>query len=222
MGRQFATPDPTVTIEPTRPGEAVVTFASQTFDARFDTARRGWLVGERFSPSPKLHSIGKLFGIRRAAVLRPSAAPPPELPPPVTADDPSVSQQVRRILASMQEFRFDGGGAWHSLTAHGFEEGWTPRVAGDPIYHTIGQVAGVEASRAETIEGIAALLDGRRPNLPPRLTVLPAAVKLVAEALAAGARLVVGEFGSVRIEGPMLPENWDSVSADSDDTMEGE
>lgn len=141
---------------------------------------------------------------------------PAVLAPALCIDDPTVHRQVRRMLESMREFGFDPGGAWHVRTGDGFESGWTPRVAGDPIFHTIGEVAGVDCTRSEMAEALAAVADGRHPNLPPRMRALPQAIQQVAEALAAGRRIVATEYGSIRIQGPMLPTNWDV--ADSDDS----
>lgn len=133
--------------------------------------------------------------------------------PIVAVTCPNTLRQARRILESMREFGFDGGGYWHATVgAEGFDEGWTPRVAGDPIFHTIGQVAGVFADRDDVIEAAAALVEGRRPNLPPRMEPLPAAIKTVAEALAGNKRTVMSDGVSVEIEGPMLPPNWDEVT----------
>lgn len=158
--------------------------------------------------------IGKLFDVQRALV---EGAPVVELPPALCIDDPTVHRQVRRMLDSMREFGFDQGGHWQSGGGSNLESGWTPRVAGDPIFHTIGDVAGVDCTRAEMTEALAAVADGRHPNLPPRMQALPQAIKLVAEALADERRIVATEFGSVRIQGPMLPANWDVV-VDSDDS----
>lgn len=209
--------NPAVTIEKRGHGQAVAKVAGQEFEARFDATLRKWRVstpaGEQFSTSAKLHSIGKLFDVQRALV---EGAPVVELPPALCIDDPTVHRQVRRILDSMREFGFDQGGHWQSGGGATLESGWTPRVGGDPIFHTIGDVAGVDCTRADMIEAIAALADGRHPNLPPRMAGLPEAIKLVAEALAAERRIVRTETGSVRIEGPMLPANWDSV-CDYDD-----
>jgi len=48
-------------------GRASVTVNGQTFPARMDSATKRWIVttpqGDRFTTSPKLHSIGKLFGL---------------------------------------------------------------------------------------------------------------------------------------------------------------
>jgi hypothetical protein len=127
---------------------------------------------------------------------------------------PNTLRQVRRILESMREFGFDPGGHWQvCVGAEGLDEGWTPRVAGDPIFNTIGQVAGVFADRDDVIEAAAALVEGRRPNLPPRMEPLPAAIKTVAEALAQDQYKVTCDDGvSVEIKGPMLPPNFDEVS----------
>jgi hypothetical protein len=47
-------------------GRASVTVNGQTFPARMDSATKRWIVttpaGDQFTTSPKLHSIGKLFG----------------------------------------------------------------------------------------------------------------------------------------------------------------
>jgi hypothetical protein len=122
---------------------------------------------------------------------------------------PAALRQVRRMLDSMREFGFDS--YWQSHNErYGLETGHTHRVAGDPIYHTLGQVAGVEATRAETIEALTAVVEHRRPNLPPRMVSLQTAIALVAVALVEGRRRVfVPDAGSVRIEGPILPPNWD-------------
>jgi len=155
-----------------------------------------------------VHVTGRTAAALKAwATRRENSATPM---PTIVVDDPQVHRQVRRILDSMQAFGFDS--FWQSHDErHGCETGHSHRVAGDPIYHTIGQVAGVEASRAETIEAITAVAEGRRPNLPPRMALLPSAVASVAAAIAAGRRMVSTELGAVRIEGPMLPPNWDEV-----------
>lgn len=133
--------------------------------------------------------------------------------PIVVVTCPNTLRQARRILESLREFGFDGGGYWQvAAGAEGFETGWTPRIAGDPIYHTIGQVAGVFADREEVIEAAAALVEGRRANLPPRMEPLQAAIKTVAEALAENKRTVISDGLSVEIEGPMLPPNWDETA----------
>lgn len=118
---------------------------------------------------------------------------------------PPVLNEVRRMLASMHEFPFDS--YWQShQERYGCETGHTHRVAGDPIYDTLAQVAGVVASRAEIEEALAAVAEHRRPQLPPRMARLPGAVVTVAQALAAGRRRVRDEEGLVvTIEGPWLP-----------------
>lgn len=200
----------TVHIEKIASGHAVAIVGAERFEARYDATLRRWRVltaeGERFSVSAKLHSIGKVFGSPRALV--PGAPPRPELPPAVVIEDPDALRQAQRILASMREFGFSS--YWQShQERYGCETGHTHCVAGDPIYHTIGEVAGVEASRAETIEAIEAVVAGRDAELPPRMSGLTAAVKIVAEALAAGKQFAHGEFGRVKIEGPNLPPDWD-------------
>ena len=206
--REFAIPDARVMITKLSVGYASVEHYGQVFAARFDSTRRGWHVGVRFSPSPKLHSIGKLFGVRRAAV---AGQPVRELPPIVVLDDTAGVRQARRILASLDEFGFEPGGAWRRATGlDDFESGYQPRHGGDPIFHTIGRVAGVACSRADLMEAVEAVVEGRRPNLPPRMQTLPSAVVRVATALAEGKRVVKTVDGlTERIEGPMLPSNWD-------------
>jgi hypothetical protein len=210
----------TVQIEKLAPGQAVAIVEGARFDARFDATLRRWRVetgdGELFSVSAKLHSIGKLFGVPRAIV--PGATPRPEAPI-VIIEDAAAHRQARRILASMREFGFEQGGYWkdvRTMTESSMEDGYTYRVAGDPIFHTIGEVAQVQCSRAETIEAIAAVVDGRRADLPPRMWTLPDAVKVVAEALAADKRVVRTETGTLRIKGPVLPPDWDAAPADDD------
>ncbi len=198
-----------VTIEKLGPGAAVVVVGEARHAARFDATLRRWRVatptGELVSVSAKLHSIGKAFNAGRALV--PGAQPRPDLPV-VVVEDPAALRQVRRMRDSMKEFGFDS--FWQShQERHGCETGHQVRVPGDPIHHTIGEAAGVECTRAETVAALEALADGRRPDLPPRLQALSLAAKLVAEALAAGRRAVRLETGLVRIEGPWLPPNWD-------------
>jgi len=55
-----------ITITKTGTGTASVVVNGQTMTARMDSATKRWVVstpsGDRFTTSPKLHSIGKLFG----------------------------------------------------------------------------------------------------------------------------------------------------------------
>ncbi len=205
----------TVTIERAGAGWAIAIVGGIRFVARFDATLRRWRVqtdaGEQLSVGAKLHSIGKLFGAPRAQV---EGAPVVELAPALVISGQAVLRQVRRMLESMQEFGFEPGGYWWaSVGRDEFESGFVPRHGGDPIYHTIGQVAGEFMTRAETIEALVAVVDGRRPNLPPRMQKVPAAIQLVAEALAAGRGVVETDGVSVRVEGPTLPADWDQVSA---------
>jgi hypothetical protein len=127
--------------------------------------------------------------------------------PVVRIDDPAVRRQLRRMLASMREFPFDSYWVSHG-ERHGCETGHTKRVAGDPIFHTIGEVAGEWATRAETDEAIAAVLDGRRPRVRPGLQVLAQAAVWTAQAIAAAQFAVESPItGRVRIRGPLLPDD---------------
>lgn len=156
-------------------------------------------------PSPEPPAPQPAPPASRAAVLarfRPAAAPN------LSAD---VRRQVRRILESMREFGFDPGGEWHVPSGlSGLESGWTPRVAGDPINTTIQEVAGCYATRAQVIEAADAILAERPAQLEPRHRPLVGAVVTVATALADGASAVRTDTGTVRIQGPMLPPNWDA------------
>lgn len=55
-----------IDITKTGTGRATVLVNGQTYQARLDTATKRWVVstpqGDRHTTSPKLHSIGKLFG----------------------------------------------------------------------------------------------------------------------------------------------------------------
>ena len=124
---------------------------------------------------------------------------------------PDVRRQIRRILESMREFGFEPGGYWCVPQGREqLEDGWTPRHGGDPINTTIQEVAGVYATRADVIEAADAILADRQPQLAPRHLALVGAVVTVASALAGGKRVVSNEGGTIRIQGPTLPPNWDA------------
>lgn len=201
----------TVTIERAGAGQAVAIVGASRFAARFDAMLRRWRVqtdsGEQLSVGAKLHSIGKLFGAPRAQV---EGAPAVALAPALVISDPAVLRQVRRMLDSMREFGFDSYWKADDNRYGMVGTGHQVRVAGDPIFHTIGQVSGEFMTRAETIEALAAVVEGRRPNLTPRMQKVPAAIQLVAEALVAGrGRVELLEGGTVGIDGPILPPDWD-------------
>lgn len=115
-----------------------------------------------------------------------------------------VRRQAERILMNLRAFQFEQGGYWQAAVRSGeFETGWTPRVAGSPIFDTIGQVAGVYASRAEVEEAAAAVVDRRMPALRRGLLELVPAIEAIAAALAAGSGRVacLGGAGTEPIPG---------------------
>lgn len=186
------------------------------------TAKGHALVGvtSRYDFTLKTWGV-PIDAVLAAAESQPSAKPRRADQPVVIIEDESVRRQVRRVLESMREFTFDRGGHWQSWDGGELKSGYTPRVGGDPIFNTITELARVEATRAQVEEAIAAVAEGRSAKLPPRMATLPEAVKRVAEALKDGRRIVRDEDGlSVRIEGPMLPPDWDqsnTLDVDCDD-----
>lgn len=135
---------------------------------------------------------------RRVARAAKLAAPRPVF----VALAPGVRRQAVRILEALRAFTFEPGGAWQAQGLDGrIEEGWSPRVAGAPIYDTIGQASGVLASRAQVEEAVASVVDRRQAALPPRMAALVPAIEAIAVALAAGRSFVETETGRERIAG---------------------
>lgn len=201
-----------VTIERVAPGQVVALVGEDRFEAEYDRAYHKWRVetgrGIQFSNSAKLHSLVKLLGGEREYRLAKRERDPIFVLPPL---DAAMARQVRRLRDSMQEFRFVPGRQWKVLRSDGYDEGYTPRRGGDPVFHTITQAAGVYATRQQVEEALAAMADGRQPALPPRLAPLLPAVSAIAEALAQGKRRVKYEDITYDIGGPLLPPNWDSI-----------
>ncbi len=212
----FNIPDATVTITKIKAGQASVVVNGRTYLATYNGARRGWTLDDgQFSPSAKLHSIARLFNVKRGYVAGQAI---PERPAPATSTDARVLRQVRRMLDSMDAAGFESYWKSHD-EEYGCVTGHTVYVAGDPIYTTVGQVSGAYLSRAETMEAMRAVLDGRHANLPPRMQTVPAAIVRIAEALAAGLREVELECGLMEPILGLLPENWDGQ--EDTDNVEG-
>jgi hypothetical protein len=117
-----------IDITKTGTGQARVTVNGQTYTARMDSATKRWVVstpaGDRFTSSPKLHSIGKLFGqpvqINGGAPKAPRAPRAPRMPrgrgarrhafgqaakagPAFTAPKPSRRDMLLVALASLED-----------------------------------------------------------------------------------------------------------------------